>query len=328
KKAGRIEVSKKSRQPKGKKPKTLWSDSKYSATTHGSKFLLDLLGSGLHFSYPKSIHLTTDAISSWADENAIVLDYFAGSGTTGHAVINLNREDNGNRKYILVEMGQYFTTALKPRIQKVIYSQEWENGKPKPDAEGNLNSISHCFKYLRLESYEDTLNNLIVKKPSTKQQSLLDVNTELKEDYMLSYCLDMETKDSASLLNLEQFADPFNYKLNIATGSAGATKPTKVDLVETFNYLLGLTVKQIDTIHGFKVVIGQNPQEESVLVIWRVLAEKDNTALEHFMEKQQYHPRKTVFDHIYVNGDHTLEGPKVKMTEIEFKRLMFDVQNV
>ena len=154
--------------------------------------------------------------------------------------------------------------------------------------------------------------------------------TELKEDYMLSYWLDVETKNSSSLLNLNQFEDPFNYKLNIAAGSVGVTKPTNVDLVETFNYLLGLTVKQIDTIRGFKVVVGQNPQDESVLVVWRVLADKDNAALEEFMNKSKYHPKDTEFDHIYVNGDHTLEDPhsKVKMTEIEFKRLMFDVQDV
>ena len=329
-KAGRQEVSKKSREPEGKKPKTLWSESKYSATSHGSKLLLDILGAGLHFSYPKSIHLTTDAIRYWADNSTLIMDYFAGSGTTGHATINLNREDGGKRKYILVEMGQYFNTVLKPRIQKVVYSKDWKNGKPKPDADGNLNGISHCFKYLRLESYEDTLNNLTITKPNSKQQSLLDDNPELKEDYMLSYWLDVETKDSPSLLNLDQFEDPFNYKLNIATSSVGVTRPTRVDLVETFNYLLGLTVKQIDIIRGFKVVVGHNPQEESVLVIWRVLAEKNNAALEEFMSKQNYHPRDTEFDHIYVNGDHTLEDPhsKVKMIEIEFKRLMFDVQDV
>lgn len=101
-KAGRQEVSKKSREPEGKKPKTLWAESKYSATSHGTKLLLDILGSGLHFSYPKSIHLTTDAIRYWADASTTVLDFFAGSGTTGHAVVNLNREDEySNRKYIL-----------------------------------------------------------------------------------------------------------------------------------------------------------------------------------------------------------------------------------
>uniref|UniRef100_UPI003AF92DC8 site-specific DNA-methyltransferase n=1 Tax=Thiolapillus sp. TaxID=2017437 RepID=UPI003AF92DC8 len=141
-KAGRQEVSLKSREPEGKKPKTLWSESKYSATSHGTKLLLDILGPGLHFSYPKSIHLTTDTIRYWTGETALVLDFFAGSGTTGHSVINLNREDGGKRKYILAEMGNYFDTVLKPRIAKVIYSKDWKNGKPIARDTG----ISHCFK--------------------------------------------------------------------------------------------------------------------------------------------------------------------------------------
>ena len=159
---------------------------------------------------------------------------------------------------------------------------------------------------------------------------MLDDNPALREDYMLGYWLEVETADSPSLLNIDQFEDPFNYKINIATGSVGAFKPTVVDLVETFNYLIGLRVKHIDTIRGFKVVTGTNPQDESVLVIWRKVKEQDNAALEAFMDKQGYNPRDTEFDRIYVNGDHTLEDPhsKVKMTEIEFKRLMFDVQDV
>ncbi len=89
-------------------------------------------------------------------------------------------------------------------------------------------------------------------------------------------------------------------------------------------------MKHIDDIRGFKVVTGTNPQDESVLVIWRKVKEQDNATLEAFMDKQGYNPRDTEFDHIYVNGDHTLDDPhsKVKMTEIEFKRLMFDVQDV
>ena len=85
-----------------------------------------------------------------------ILDFFAGSGTTGHAVINLNREDGGDRKYILIEMGEHFDTVLVPRLKKVIYSKDWKDGKPQSRNTG----VSHCFKILRLESYEDTLNNL------------------------------------------------------------------------------------------------------------------------------------------------------------------------
>jgi adenine-specific DNA-methyltransferase len=132
------------------------------------------------------------------------------------------------------------------------------------------------------------------------------------------------------LLNIDQFEDPFNYKLNIGTGSVGATKATIVDLMETFNYLIGLKIKTIDVLKGFKVVIGENPQDETVLIVWRNIKEENNDALEEFLDKQGYNPRDSEFDHIYVNGDHTLEDPRsiVKMIEIEFKRLMFDVEDV
>src|SRR5690606_23304349 len=91
--------------------------------------------------------------------NHLVLDYFSGSATSGHAVIELNREDGGNRKYILVEMGEYFDSVTKPRIQKVIYSEGWKDGKPT-----TRKGSSHMFKYLSLESYEDVLNNLELKR--------------------------------------------------------------------------------------------------------------------------------------------------------------------
>ena len=85
------------------------------------------------FSYPKSIHAVIDAIyiGGARQRCAVVLDHFAGSGTTGHAVINLNREDGGQRKFILVEMGDYFDTVLLPRIKKVTFTPEWKDGKPK-----------------------------------------------------------------------------------------------------------------------------------------------------------------------------------------------------
>ncbi|RMG24484.1 MAG: site-specific DNA-methyltransferase, partial [Methanobacteriota archaeon] len=123
--------------------RSLWSDAKYDASEYGTKVLQKILGKekAKEFSYPKSIFTVTECLDVLSNEkeNACFLDYFAGSGTTGHAVINLNREDGGRRKYILVEMGDYFDTVLKPRIQKVVYSKDWKDGKPKPDNEGNLN---------------------------------------------------------------------------------------------------------------------------------------------------------------------------------------------
>ncbi len=307
-------------------PPTVWVDKKYSATEYGTNELKKLFGNMNVFDFPKSIHAVEDCIdiSGMRDASGLVLDFFAGSGTTGSAVINLNRKDGGERKFCLVEMGAHCQELIKPRLLKSSYSSEWKNGKPQKQ-----DSKSVFIKYMILETYEDVLNNLDLGS-SKFNKDFLEENKKLKEDYILGYWLDVETADSSSLLNIKQFEDPFNYKLNIGSGSVGATKPTTVDLVETFNYLIGLTVKTIDVLKGFKLVMGTNPQGETVLVVWRNIKENDNAALESFLDKQGYNPRDTEFDHIYVNGDHTLEDPqsKVKMTEIEFKRLMFDVSDV
>ena len=331
-KAGKFSVQIIDRIKSGTRPKSVWTGKQYDASSHGTKLLKSMFGEVRTFSFPKSLYATQEVINIVCGHKpkCVILDYFAGSGTTAHAVINHNREDNGSRKYILVEMGDYFNTVLIPRIQKVIYSKDWKNGKPV-SREGS----SHMFKYICLESYEDTLNNLELKRTDKQEQLLLSdaMSKKAKEEYMLSYMLDVESK--GSLLNINTFNDPFNYKLNIATGSVGETKPTKVDMVETFNYLIGLTVKHIDHIQGFCVVEGTNPKEEKVLVIWRNIKEKSNKALETFFRKQDYSTRDMEFDLIYVNGDNNLENIrrpdetwKVRLIEEEFKRLMFDVEDV
>ena len=88
-------------------------------------------------------------------DDALILDFFAGSGTTAHAVMNLNRADGGNRKYILVEMGEHFNTVILPRVKKIAFSDKWKGGKA---VLGNgSQGMSHFVKYFDLEQYEDTL---------------------------------------------------------------------------------------------------------------------------------------------------------------------------
>ncbi len=308
----------------GIRPKSVWVGSKYDAATHGTKLLKKMFGDQKVFSYPKSLFNIKDNIQIISDDDSdVIFDYFAGSGSTGHAVIELNREDEGNRKYILVEMGQYFETVTKPRIQKVIYSEDWKDGKPV-----SRKGVSHTFKYLKLESYEDTLNNLELKR--TDQQSQILPGTEtFREDYLLRYMLDIEAKDS--LLNLKTFENPFDYKLDIASSTVGETVPTKVDLVETFNYLLGLKVKTISKISGCVVVEGSTRDDEKVLVIWRNVCEMNNEALDQFFRKLDISTRDFEYDIIYVNGDNNLpnlrregEDWKVKLIEEEFHNRMFE----
>ncbi len=206
----------------------------------GMNQVLDLFPSG-GFGYPKPLglvnHYVHGSTFGYRFRDANILDYFAGSGTTGHAVIKLNREDGGKRKYILVEMGDYFDTVLKPRIAKVVYSESWKDGKPTARDTG----ISHCFKYLRLESYEDTLNNLRLDHNPQRKKAVA-ANPALKEDYMLRYLLDVETRGSQSLLNIDAFADPTGYTLEVKKPGTDEYATRAVDLIETFNYLIGLRV--------------------------------------------------------------------------------------
>jgi adenine-specific DNA-methyltransferase len=259
------------------------------------------------------------------DEHSFILDIFAGSGTTGHAVIELMRDENwrdegdGLAKYILVEMGTYFDTVTKPRIQKVVYSKDWKDGKPV-----SREGISHCFKTLRLESYEDVLNNLVLIKPSVQTDLLPE---RFEEEYNLNYWLDVETRES--LLNLNTFKKYCGHTLQVTRNNERT--PIEVDLVETFNYLLGLTVDSWLFFDHITVVVGRNRAEEKVLVLWRDTDEVGNDALNEFFRKQSLNPLDYEYDRIYINGDNTLENIrtdsehwKVVLIEQEFHRLMFE----
>ena len=327
-----------------------WFDAKYSATEHGTALLKDLFGQS-PFSYPKSIHAVSDSVYIGGGRRpaAVVLDYFAGSATTGHAVINLNREEGGRRKFILVEMGDYFDTVMVPRIKKIVFSPEWKDGRPKrPATPEEVERSPRIVKVVRLESYEDTLNNLIVRRPE-KVQRLLDENTDggpnsAREDYIIRYMLEVETGDSPSLLDLSAFLDPSAYRLIVKRPGSDESREVTVDLVETFNWLLGLQVRRMsaarrydaefgdvgrshttatvkETPDGpwwFRTVEGVLPDDRRALIIWRNRPggdepdgiERDNAILDAWFKQLGYDARQADFDLIYANGDHNLDSLK------------------
>jgi len=71
--------------------------------------------------FPKNTDILENIINLTGSNSGYFMDFFGGSGTTGHAVLNLNRKDAGSRKYILIEMADYFDTIMKPRIMKAIF---------------------------------------------------------------------------------------------------------------------------------------------------------------------------------------------------------------
>jgi adenine-specific DNA-methyltransferase len=85
----------------GMLPLTWWDKTEYSATAHGNNLLMSIMGEKV-FEYPKSLYAVEDCIRvATNNQSAIILDFFSGSGTTGHAVMKLNEEDNKNRCFIL-----------------------------------------------------------------------------------------------------------------------------------------------------------------------------------------------------------------------------------
>ncbi|MDD9998582.1 MAG: DNA methyltransferase, partial [Rhodospirillaceae bacterium] len=251
-----------------------------------------------------------------------ILDYFAGSGTTGHAVIDLNRQDNGGRKYVLVEMGKHFDTVMLPRLKKAAYAPEWREGKPVSREKG----MSQLTQYVRLESYEDTLDGLVLTP--TDGDLLAGSAPALAEDYRLRYALGAETSASPCLMS-GAFADPLVFTLSVVRD--GARRETPADLPETFNLLLGLRVESRRRIDGVLAIAGRDPQGQCCLTLWRNLEIMDNDALKTWFAKHRA-CLPDPLDLVYVNGDHTLnairqEGETWTAVTIEplFRELMFEV---
>ena len=305
--------------------KSIWTDKVYDASVYGKQILTNILPSS-PFTFPKSIYNVLEVLKSFvgSKKKSFVLDYFAGSGTTGHATIKLNREDGGSRKYILVEMGGYFDTVTKPRIQKVIYTDSWKDGKPQ-DREG----ISQLVKYQVLESYEDALNNL--QLPDKSSESLLNFDAQAQEEYLLNYMLDVESRDH--LFNIQMFCNPFNYQLKVTENNE--LVPTKVDLVETFNYLIGLYVERMQRVGDIKFIEGKTREGVKTLVIWRNVETTTNEETTKKFLKIYNNPRCKEFDQIYINGDHHFDNIrtgedtfKVKLIEETFFKQMFNISEL
>lgn len=155
----------------GIRPKSVWVDSKYDASSHGTKLLKSIFGESTNFSFPKSLYSVQDVIKLFSNENDIILDYHAGSGTTAHGILELNKEDGGNRKFIMIEQMDYINTVTCPRVQKVI---EKEN-------------LDESFIFFELAKWNETAKDKILACESLDE--LIGFFDEMYERYFLNYNL-------------------------------------------------------------------------------------------------------------------------------------------
>lgn len=253
---------------------------------------------------------------STSEKGDLILDYFAGSATSGAVALK------SGRKFINVEANDYFDEIPLLRIKNTLYGDksgvtnlyQWKGGG--------------CVKYIRLEQYEDTLNNL--EKPKKPVQDLLSASSdEFAEDYMLHYMLQTET--NSRLIKDEYFLHPFSMKMKITR--LNEQKDTDIDMVETFNYLIGLYVERmIWPADNACIVFGyQHVSEKPTVVIWRDMDATDNEALKNLFNEQVLSVIGNKSYTIYVNGENTLQNLAgsndrwtVKRTEKEFIHKMFE----
>ncbi len=126
-------------------PETIWTYKEVGHTQDAKKTLLDVFGDDFQiFTTPKTVPLIERILRLSTDEDSIVLDAFGGSGTTAHAVMTLNHEDNGSRRFVLIESEPYADTLTAERIRRVI------KGVPKAKDEGLRKGLGGTFSYFEL----------------------------------------------------------------------------------------------------------------------------------------------------------------------------------
>jgi len=163
---------------------THWFDSRYNATSHGTLLLEKIVGHK-NFSYPKSLFTVLDTLKLMTENDDIVMDFFAGSGTTAHATLELNKEDGGKRSFILIEQLQEHFDICKERIIEII-------------KKGNL---STSFVSLELAQWNEEWVEKI--RDAKTEKELVKIWGEMKETAFLSYKIEPKTIDA----NAKDFAD-------------------------------------------------------------------------------------------------------------------------
>ncbi|MDZ4313771.1 MAG: site-specific DNA-methyltransferase [Azonexus sp.] len=181
--------------------------------TDGEKQLSAITGKQRSFPNPKPTTLLERFVEQTTQPDEWVMDFFAGSGTTGHTVLQLEVR----RRFVLSEMGAHFDTVLKPRIARVMYSAHWKAGKP-----GAANRHRHIVKVQRLEQYEDVLANLDTAWNETA----------LPEGIPVSYLFRPEQNRIQLTLDLKR---PFDNRICVGRLRQAQT----IDLLESWAYLNG-----------------------------------------------------------------------------------------
>lgn len=278
------------------------------------------------FRNPKPVELIERLVSFATADGGWVADFFAGSGTTGEAVLNLRRIIGGDFRPLLVEAGGHFDSVVVPRMAKVLYAADWRSGEPRSPGP----AATDLVKVLRLESYEDALHNLVATETTAAAEPRAAAHASVagEDDYRLRYLARLPLESSSTMLRVGQLAHPFSYTLETLTNEGPAVRA--VDLVETFNLAYGLHVERIawwrneedgqdDGGRRYRAVVGRDREDRRTLVLWRDMTELDAGVERVFLEARLAEADPP-YDRVLINGD--TATPAVDSLDPLFKRLI------
>lgn len=256
-------------------PMTIWKYTEVGHSQDAKQKLKKLFDGNSYFDYPKSIDLIKRMIELYTDSDSIILDFFSGSATTAHAVMQLNAEDNGKRRFIMVQILE--ETDEKSEAFKDGYKNICEIGKERirragkkileenKDKEG-IEDLDIGFKVFKLDStnLKEWDENILSNKEN-RQQSFDDLKNPIKEgrttedlvyEIMLKYGVDLTMPiEELELLGSKVYSVGCGYLMicledNISLDlieAIGNEKPNRVVLADK-----GLTTS--DLINGEKIL--------------------------------------------------------------------------
>ena len=193
-------------------PKTVWID-KHIISNKGTSEVETIVGKGV-FSFPKPLRLIINMLSIGSSSDDIILDFFSGSATTAHAVMQLNAEDGGNRKFIMVQLPE--VTDEKSEARKAGYANICEIGKERIRRAGKKIKAEHPeakdldigFRVLRLDS--SNMEDVYYTPDKFDEANLFNMVDNVKtdrteEDLLFQVMLELDVPLSASIV-VEQIA--------------------------------------------------------------------------------------------------------------------------
>jgi adenine-specific DNA-methyltransferase len=192
--------------------------------TDGEKELTNLFGKSRSFPNPKPTTLISRFILQTTDQDEWIMDFFAGSGTTGHAVVEAFHMDRVRRKFLLVEAADYFDATLLPRIKKVFTASRWKEGQPV-----NMGGPGLFCKVCFLEQYEDAVARAVYSEDE-------DLFRNTKTDPYSQYVFFRDLK-MAEAIELDYKMDEVNVHLDRLYPD--------IDLAETLSCITGKWIKRI-----------------------------------------------------------------------------------